>query len=151
MAGYLENYGAGEAKREGLLKWGILSAIGVLVLSVVLFYSFRHFRERQVLDTFLDDLRKKDYKAAYATWGCTESNPCRYFAYDKFLEDFGPQGRYKDASSPKMTQKWSCVGGIIRVIEFGAGNDVDLLIDYDKRLVSYAPPRNMWRGCTILP
>ena len=76
MAGYLENYGAGEAKREGLLKWGILSAIGVLVLSVVLFYSFRHFRERQALDAFIEALQKKDYKAAYATWGCTESNPC---------------------------------------------------------------------------
>jgi hypothetical protein len=151
MSGYLENYGAGEAKREGLVKWGIVAGICVLVLSVVLFYSFRHFRERQVLDAFLDALRAKDYQAAYATWGCTQSNPCRYFAYDKFLEDFGPQGRYKDVSGLKITQKWSCVGGIIRVVEFGAGNDVDLLIDYDKRWVSYAPPRNMWRGCTILP
>lgn len=151
MSGYLENYGAGEAKREGMLKWGIIAAILVLVLSVVLFYSFRHFRERQVLSTFLEALEKKDYKAAYATWGCTDSNPCRYFPYENFLKDFGPEGVYKNPSGVKMTQKWSCVGGIIRVLDFGGGNEVDLLIDYDKRLVSYAPPRNMWRGCTILP
>jgi hypothetical protein len=151
MAGYLENYGAGEAKREGMLKWTIISAICVIVLSVVLFYSFRHYRERQALDTFLEALRRKDYKAAYASFGCTDSNPCRYFAYDKFLQDFGPEGPYKNPSSVKMTQKWSCVGGIIRVLEFGPGVDVDLIVDYDKHLVAYAPPRNMWRGCTILP
>ena len=151
MSGYLENYGAGEAKREGLVRWSLIAAVSVLVLSVVLFYSFRHVRERQALDTFLDALRKKDYQAAYATWGCTRANPCRYFAYEKFLQDFGPAGAYKDVGAVKFTQKWSCVGGIIRVVEFGPGNDVDLLVDYDKRLVAYAPPRNMWRGCTILP
>ena len=151
MAGYLENYGAGEAKREGIVKWTVISVLSVLVLSVVLFYSFRHYRERQALDAFVDALQKKDYKAAYATFGCTDANPCRYFAYDKFLDDFGAAGVYKDTSAVKMTQKWSCVGGIIRVLEFGTGNEVDLLVDYDKHLVTYAPPRNMWRGCTILP
>lgn len=151
MSGYLENYGAGEAKREGILKWGIITALCVVVLSVVLFYSFRHYRERQALSTFLEALERKDYKSAYATWGCTDANPCRYFAYSKFLEDFGPEGRYKDLKSMKVTQKWSCVGGIIRVLQFGPDNDVDLLVDYEKRYVSYAPPRNMWRGCTILP
>ena len=151
MASYLENYGAGEAKREGIVKWTVISVLSVLVLSVVLFYSFRHFAERQALDKFVDALKSKDYKAAYATFGCTDSNPCRYFAYEKFLQDFGPSGVYKDPSAVKMTQKWSCVGGIIRVLDFGGGNEADLIVDYDKRLVAYAPPRNMWRGCTILP
>ena len=151
MAGYLENYGAGEAKREGLVKWGVITAVCVLVLSVVLFYSFRHYRERQALGTFLESLEKKDYKAAYATFGCTDSNPCRYFGYEKFLEDFGPKGVYQNPAGVKMTQKWSCVGGIIRVLEFAPGSEVDLIVDYDKRLVAYAPPRNMWRGCTVLP
>lgn len=151
MASYLENYGAGEAKREGLVKWTVISVVSVLVLSVILFYSFRHFRERQVLDGFVESLQKKDYKGAYAAFGCTDSNPCRYFPYEKFLQDFGPEGVYKNAAAIKMTQKWSCVGGIIRVLEFGAGNEADLIIDYDKHLVAYAPPRNMWRGCTVLP
>ena len=151
MASYLENYGAGEAKREGIVKWTVISVLSVLVLSVVLFYSFRHFAERQALDKFVDALKSKDYKAAYASFGCTDSNPCRYFAYEKFLQDFGPDGVYKDTSAVKMTQKWSCVGGIIRVLDFGGGNEADLIVDYDKRLVAYAPPRNMWRGCTILP
>lgn len=151
MASYLENYGAGEAKREGLVKWTVISVVSVLVLSVVLFYSFRHYRERQALDGFIESLQKKDYKGAYAAFGCTDSNPCRYFPYEKFLQDFGPEGVYKNAAAIKMTQKWSCVGGIIRVLEFGPGNEADLIIDYEKHLVAYAPPRNMWRGCTVLP
>ena len=61
MANYLENYGAGEAKREGIVKWTVISVLIVLVLSVTLFYSFRHFPERQALDKFVDALKSKDY------------------------------------------------------------------------------------------
>ncbi len=72
MAGYLDQYGAGDEKRSTIVKRAIALIVAVIILTVVPWYLFKnHAQERKVKD-FLDLLRKHDYHAAYLAWGCGE-------------------------------------------------------------------------------
>lgn len=151
MSSYLSSYGAGEQKREDLLKWSILTVIGVIVLSTVLYYSFRHYKERGRISAFLDHIESKNYEAAYQLWGCSKSQPCRDYSWEKFLGDWGPQGEYKDAHKAAISGRYSCVGGIIRTLDFGQDRTVSLWVETKDLLITFAPPPKLWKGCTYLP
>jgi hypothetical protein len=151
MAGYLDQYGKGDAERESLIRWGLLAALGVIVLSVVLFYAFRHFPERQKLDGFLDSLKAGNFEQAYTFWGCSKEKPCRDYKWESFLRDWGPEGEYKPAREGRISERYSCQDGILRTIDLGGGKGVDVMVTKGDRLLTFAPPREMWKGCTILP
>jgi hypothetical protein len=60
---------------------------------------FRNWSEERQLRGFLEALKAKDYEKSYAMWGCTKEKPCAEYTYEKFLEDWGPEGRYKNAAT----------------------------------------------------
>ncbi len=91
MSGYLEEYGAGEEQRENLIRNSIIIAVVVIAVTAVAYYLFRPFHQVRVTKHFLGLVKAKDYPAAYADWGCTTDNPCKEYAYSKFLEDWGPK------------------------------------------------------------
>jgi len=141
MPGYLEGYGAGEEKREKTIKWVVLSAVGALLLGTILYFTFRDFREERQIKLFLELLQKQDYKAAYALWGCTDATPCRDYKFDKFMEDWGPQG--VSGKSPNLSDGESCgTNGYLGVIS-GSGQPVGLFVDRRDHLISFAP----WSVC----
>ena len=91
MAGYLQNYGAGEEHRNRVVKFIILGVFAALILTLAA-YLFLHDRsEKKTVEQFLAQINSHDYKDAYVTWGCTEAKPCRNYDYARFLEDWGPQ------------------------------------------------------------
>src|SRR5690348_9150075 len=92
MAGYLEDYGVGDAQRERKLKWLTISLVSAAVLGLLLYAFFRDFKEDRRISQFREALKQQDFKTAYTFWGCTFDVPCRDYAYGKFLEDWGPQG-----------------------------------------------------------
>ncbi|MBY0374220.1 MAG: hypothetical protein K2Q23_09520 [Bryobacteraceae bacterium] len=151
MSSYLATYGAGEQKKADLIKWSILSVVGVAVLSVVLYYSFRHYKERARVSAFFEHIEARNFEAAYELWGCTKQKPCRDYSYEKFLGDWGPQGEYKDAHRASISERFSCVGGIIRTLDFGQDRTVSLWVESKDLLITFAPPAKLWRGCTYLP
>lgn len=76
MASYLDQYGAGEEKRENVLKTLVLSVLFLAVFGTLGWYLFKnHSQEREVKD-FLSLLRNKNYQGAYQAWGCTPAKPC---------------------------------------------------------------------------
>ena len=151
MSSYLATYGAGEQKKADLIKWSVLTVLGVAVLSVVLYYSFRHYRERGQISAFLEQIESKNFPEAYKLWGCSKEQPCRDYSYEKFLEDWGPAGEYKNAHQARISERFSCVGGIIRTLDFGQDRTVSLWVESKDLLVTFAPPPKLWRGCTYLP
>ena len=54
---------------------------------------FHNYREERQVKSFFGLLGAHDYKAAYALFGCTDAKPCRYYPFDKFMEDWGPNER----------------------------------------------------------
>jgi hypothetical protein len=139
MPGYLEAYGSGEEKRAKLIKRISLVLVLVLAAAGGVYYFFRNYRETRQAELFFDLLRAKDYKAAYALWGCTEATPCPHYTMNKFMEDWGPKSDYADPSSFEITKTRGCSSGVIIEANFGRGLREYLWVERGSRQLGYAP------------
>lgn len=143
MAGYLEGYGAGEERREKTIRWILITLLLLLIIAVVLYFQFRNYREDQQIKAFVEDLRRKDYKSAYALWGCTDQHPCPQYAFNKFMEDWGPSSAHANIGAAKVAKTKSCSTGIIQFIEFPGNDEVQLWVERKDKTIGFAP----WPVC----
>jgi hypothetical protein len=143
MAGYLEAYGAGEERREKTIRWIVLSAVLLAIIAIAAYYQFRNFREEKQISTFLEYLKRQDYKAAYAMWGCTDAHPCPQYAFNKFMEDWGPGSQHTNIAAAKLAKTKSCDTGIIQFIEFPGQPEVQLWVERRDKTLGFAP----WPVC----
>jgi hypothetical protein len=139
MSGYLEEYGAGEEKRETLLRNSIVIAAVVIVVTAFCWYFFTTFPEVRATKRFLNRVRAKDYGGAYAAWGCTSAQPCKDYPYTKFLEDWGPQSGANGGSSLRITDSESCGTGVIVTVDAGAGQQSALFVEKGSPGLSFSP------------
>lgn len=142
MSGYLENYGAGEERRERIWKRLALTALAVCVVGGAGWWFFRNWREESQVKSFLTLLSNKDYKGAYGLWGCTEATPCRDYPFNRFMEDWGPQSIAAAPGDVHREKVKSCEAGIIQVMRV-KNEEVLLYVDRQSLVLSYAP----WPVC----
>ncbi|HUQ91548.1 MAG TPA: hypothetical protein VM120_07690 [Bryobacteraceae bacterium] len=142
MPGYLEGYGAGEAQREKKLRWIVVSIVGVLLVSGLLYANLRDYKEERILKQFLEALKRQDYKSAYSMWGCTVELPCRDYALDKFMEDWGPNGVNAKYAAGGITDTERCGSGFMGVLHQGK-EELSLWVERSNGALSYAP----WPQC----
>ncbi len=126
MNEYLSSYGQGEERRGKLIKRSILAVLGIAILGSLVFFYFRTWSEERTISAFLTKLKDKDYKAAYATWGCTDSTPCKYYPLEKFMEDWGPQSTQVDPASAKVDDAEVCGDFVIVTVASAKGSPVQL-------------------------
>ncbi len=143
MAGYLENYGEGEERRGKIIRWIVLSAVLLAIAAIAGYFQFRNYLEEKQIGIFLEQLKRQDYKAAYAMWGCTDAHPCPQYAFGKFLEDWGPKSSHANIASAKLAKTKSCDTGIIQFIEFPGHDEVQLWVDRRDKVLGFAP----WPVC----
>ncbi len=143
MAGFLDNYGAGEERREKIVKRTLLGALAALVVALSLYFFFRNWNEDRQLRLFLDLLKKQDYQTAYRLWGCTPDKPCRDYQFDRFLEDWGPKNPRGNAATARIAKTRSCSGGVIYTLEYGKEESVLVWVDRKDRTLGFAP----WPVC----
>ena len=138
MAGYLDQYGAGDERRAKIIKRSILAVVVVLVGVLLPWYLFQnHGEERRVKD-FLDLLRKHDYQAAYLTWGCGEPKACSGYPYDRFLEDWGD----KSSADPRqlhIEDSESCGEGVMLSVRANRDRRDTLWVEKSSKIISFAP------------
>src|ERR1700683_242298 len=99
MASYLEGYGAGEEQRERRTKRLVLWGLVALIALTGAYFTFRNWRQEQVVKQFLSLLQQKKYQEAYAMWGCTAEHPCKYYSPEQFTSEWGPASPYADVSA----------------------------------------------------
>lgn len=97
MGSYLQNYGAGEERRNQIIKRIVLISLAVIIVGSTLYFVFHNYPEKQLVKRFLAQLNHHDYKQAYKTWNCAADHTCRNYDYQRFLQDWGPS---KPVSSP---------------------------------------------------
>jgi len=134
---FLENYGAGEVKRERLIRRAILALVTILVVGGATWFFLRNYKEDSRVSTFVSLLQKKDYPAAYAMWGCTVEKPCRDYDYQRFLEDWSA-GVHADASAVKIEKTRNCTGGVIRKLKY-PGDEVLIFVSRGDLMLSFPP------------
>jgi hypothetical protein len=140
MAGYLDHYGAGEERREQLIKTTVLAVVLVLLLGGALYIIFKNYRQERQVKTFFDDLSKQDYKAAYALWGCTDAKPCREYPFPEYMKDWGPQA---GKNSGKIVKSRSCGSGVILTVDYTGKPEDKLWVQRDDLTIGFSP----WPGC----
>jgi hypothetical protein len=146
MASYLEAYGAAEenrAKKVRLVRITAVTLLCALVTGIILYGIFKNYSEEQRLKSFIAQLQKHDYPAAYRMWGCSETQPCPNYTFDRFMEDWGPKSSHADASSAQIGLSQSCGTGVILRIDYKNGEPMPLWVERDTKIISFAP----WPEC----
>jgi hypothetical protein len=143
MSSYLEGYGAADAKREKRIQHLALSAGAVLLLGVILYAVFRDYREERQVRLFVEAVQRQDLKTAYTMWGCTLEVPCRDYPFEKFVEDWNPQGpNIKAITGGSIYESERCGTGFLAVVSPNKGKDeVALWVERATGVVGYAPYR----------
>jgi hypothetical protein len=143
MAGYLDQYGAGDEKRERLILWTVVVIVGVAIVAGLGWYLFKNHHQEGVIRNFLADVRRGDLTAAYRDWGCGADKPCAGYDYQKFLGDWGQNssatGGPPDPGVLALTDSESCNSGVLLTVEVNRARTEKLWVDKKSDAISYAP------------
>lgn len=143
MPGYLDQYGAGEERREKIVKSAVAIVVAVLVIGGILFFVFHNWREERQARRFFEFLSRHDYKAAYSLWGCTDAHPCRDYPMNDFMRDWGPQSGHGDASTYHIAKSRSCGSGVILTVDTGNQQQEKLWVQKNDLTIGFSP----YPGC----
>jgi len=89
MGSYLQQYGAGEERRNRIIKSIILAVIAALIIWWILYLIFHDYFEKQAVKHFLAQVNAREYQQAYTDWGCTATTPCPNYDFGRFMQDWG--------------------------------------------------------------
>ena len=143
MAGYLDQYGVADARREGRLKKIALVTLAVAVIGVVGYFTFRTWSQERVVKEFLATLARKDYPAAYRMWGYRPEAPDKFYDLEKFNEDWGPKSSHANIENAKVDTPDFCGDGVVFNLTFPGTEPVSLYVERSTNIISFAP----WPQC----
>ncbi|MDP9053797.1 MAG: hypothetical protein M3N93_05770 [Acidobacteriota bacterium] len=134
MPGYLDNYGAGEERRNRVIFRSVAAAVVITVVASLSCYLLKNHHQESVVRSFLSALRDRDYQRAYRDWGCTAEKPCSGYAFEKFQSDWGPaaKGGAPDPSILRIADSESCSSGVLLTVEVNSGREEKLWVDKSK-------------------
>ncbi len=139
MAGYLDQYGAGEDRRWKIIKTVVIALLLIVVIGGSLFFVFHNYREERRVKDFLSLLEVHDYKAAYALFGCTEVKPCPYYPFEKFMEDWGPKSGRSGFQNARITRSRSCGSGVLMTVDYGKNQQEKLWVERQDMSIGFPP------------
>jgi hypothetical protein len=151
MAGYLDQYGAGDERREKRNRWLFISGGAALVALLFLWFLYgwdksevvrephvarlvqklRHHGQEGEVRQFLELLRSRQYEAAYKVWGVNKDYP-----FDKFMEDWGGQ---RNIGTFEITGSRSCGSGVVITVGFQKGEEQSLWVQNADRTIGFSP------------
>ena len=142
MSGYLDNYGAGDEKREktvgAIVKWAAAALAVALVALFVFYFVIPNRSEKAAAKQFYQLLAARDFRGAYAMWGCTEAKPCRDYPFNTFLQDWGPEA--VPVTAVDVLDGESCGSGVIVEADTGKAGVRKLWVERSDRTLGFLPP-----------
>jgi hypothetical protein len=153
MAGYLDEYGAGDERRARVNRWLMVSGGAVLFGLFVWWFLYswdkseivrephvarlvqklRNHRQEGEVRQFLDLVKSGRYEDAYRVW-----HPNSDYPYYKFLEDWGPHGSYT-ASAYDIVKSRSCGTGAMITIDVNKSRQEILWVQRSDGSLSFSP------------
>jgi hypothetical protein len=149
MAGYLDQYGAGDERRERRNRWFIIAGIAAVVVLIFgwflygwdksevvrephiarLVQKIRHSSQEGEIRQFLDAIRARQFEAAYKIWG-----PNKDYPFNKFMEDWGqrPVGAFE------ITRSRTCGSGVVITVDL-KGQEENLWVQNSDRTIGFSP------------
>jgi len=138
MAGYLDQYGAGEERRNRIIKTVVIAVVALAVLGSIAFFVFHNYPQERAVKHFFELLEAHDYQGAYALWVRSDSDRKGY-PFDKFMEDWGPKSSHSDVSNYRISRSRSCGSGVILTVDFGSNQQEKLWVQRDDLVIGFSP------------
>jgi hypothetical protein len=138
MPGYLDQYGAGEERREKIIKSLVISLVALIVLGGIGFFVFHNYRQERQVKRFFELLQAHDYQNAYSLWVRTEGDR-RGYPFNAFMQDWGPQSGHSDVSNFHIAKSRSCGSGVILTVDFGPNQQEKLWVQRDDLTIGFSP------------
>lgn len=141
MSGFLDpGYGVTEARRARRIKLIVVWGVSIVIVATGLFFTFRTWQQERAVNQFLSLLKQQNYQEAYKLWGAN-----KYYPPERFIEDWGPSGQYKDAANAKITNEDVCGSGVIFTLEIPKIEPFGIWVERSTNIVGFAP--NGWARC----
>jgi hypothetical protein len=138
MAGYLDQYGAGDERRIKIIKTVVISLVAVVVLGGVGFFIFHNYRQERQAKRFFELLEAHDYQGAYELWVSNESDR-RGYPFTSFLQDWGPESGHRDVTGFRIAKSRSCGNGVILTVDFAKSQQEKLWVQRDNLVIGFSP------------
>jgi len=138
MAGYLDQYGAGEERRLKIIKIVSISVVALLVAGGISLFVFHNYRQEQQVKRFFALLERHDYQAAYELWVRTEGDRKGY-PFPSFLQDWGPESEHRSVADFRIAKSRSCGSGVILTVDFSGGKEEKLWVQRDDLTIGFSP------------
>jgi hypothetical protein len=138
MAGYLDQYGAGEEQREKIIRNIVIALVALAVIGAVLMFVFHNYRQEQVARRFFQHLEQHDYQSAYELWVRTDSDRKGY-PFDAFMKDWGPQSAHANVSGYRIAKSRSCGTGVILTVDFPHDQQEKLWVERGALTIGFSP------------
>ena len=133
MAGFLDQYGTADARREKIIRTLVISAITLTIVVSVCMFIFHNWRQEQQVKRFFNFLASKDYTDAYKMF-----NPGPAYPMPSFVRDWGgPQTG--DVSNFHIIKSRSCGSGVIITVRYGKDQEQALWVQRDDLSIGFAP------------
>jgi hypothetical protein len=147
MPGYLDQYGAGEEKRNTIIFRIAIATLTTVVVVSLCWYLLKNHHQEGVVKTFLGAIRSGDLQGAYRDWGCTQAKPCSGYEYNRFLTDWGPAQpgiTANDLGQPDLgvlgiSDSESCNSGVLLTVVVNAKRSEKLWVDKSSDAINFAP------------
>ena len=137
MAGYLDQYGAGDERRIRIIKTVAIAVAVLILVGGPLLFIFHNIRQENQVKRFFRLLEAHQYKEAYALWGCTDAKPCEGYEMKRFMEDWGPDKA--DPTDVRIERSRSCGSGVILTVDFGKNRQEKLWVQRDDLTIGFSP------------
>ena len=130
--------------RKGLFGDRVLKIVlallaAVIVLGSVYYVFFRNWREELQARRFFKLLQMQRYEEAYTMWGCSIQQPCRYYPYEEFLEDWGPDSPFGIVADYSVGRSYTQPNGVILRYSINGMEGDPLWIESGMSQIGFAP------------
>jgi hypothetical protein len=130
MAGYLDQYGTADARREKIIRTLVISAIVIAVVGGTLMFVFHNYRQEHQVKHFFELLASQKYPDAYSMF-----NPGPGYPMDSFKRDWAG-----DVGNFRIVKSRSCGSGVILTVRYGKDQQQQALwVQRDDLSISFAP------------
>jgi hypothetical protein len=136
MAGFFDEYGAGDERRARNIKLIAVSVLVAAVLTGLLYFFLRNYRQEQQAKRFFQLLEAHNYQAAYDMWVTSDSDRNGY-PMSAFMQDWGPQTM--DVHKFTIMDAESCGNAVIVDADLGSAGDKKLWINRQTLVLGFGP------------
>jgi hypothetical protein len=135
MAGFLDQYGAGDERRARNIKILVVSVVCLAVLTGLLYFFFRNYRQERQARRFFQLLEAHNYQPAYGMWVSSDSER-RGYPLTAFMQDWGPP---VDVHGYRILDAESCGNSVIVDADLGAAGDKKLWVNRNTLELGFPP------------